>query len=193
MADKLVKKQKDIFEAIKDKSLASTVSSLKTKMERLNKFKDKIILADVSGSMATFVDESHEIRAIDVVNHVLENFQGARLWEFSNRCKLAKNNKLSQPNSGTNMTEAFCVMKQEKFTQILLLTDGAPDDPISALTEAVGLKIDIVYIGPKPVPQFLLDLAKVGSNTFVDVELIKLDATEGSKQLENKIKGLLNA
>src|SRR6267378_211613 len=125
MADELVKKQKNILEAIKDKSLASTVSSLKTKMEKLNKFKDKIILADVSGSMATFVGSSHEMRAIDIVNHVLENFEGARLWEFSNRCKPAKNNKLSQPSGGTNMTEAFYVMKEQKFTQILLLTDGA--------------------------------------------------------------------
>src|SRR6266446_1359722 len=177
MADELIKKQKDILEAIKDKSLASTVLS----------FKNKIILADVSGSMASFVGQNLEMRAIDVVNHVLENFKGARLWEFSNRCKPAKNNKLSQPSGGTNMTEAFYVMKQEKFTQILFLTDGAPDDPTSALKEATGLKIDIIYIGPKPVPQFLLDLANVGSNTFVDVELIKLSANEGSKQLENKI------
>jgi len=73
MSDELVKKQKDILEAIKDKSLASTVSSLKTKIEKLNKFKDKTILADVSGSMSTFVDKSYEMRAIDVVNHVLEN------------------------------------------------------------------------------------------------------------------------
>lgn len=176
-------------------SLKSKMNSLKDKITQFSKYKNQVILCDVSGSMASFVNNEDEdlTRAIDVVNTVLHNFKGCNLWEFSSPHSIHKVEVLSEPNSGTAMHTAFDVMKSQNYKEFILITDGQPDVPDAALKSAKGLKINIIYIGPQPTPKFLEDLARVTGGNFVDVELIKLGAANSTKELETKIRLMLNA
>jgi Mg-chelatase subunit ChlD len=81
-------------------------------------------------------------------------------------------------------------MKSEGKREIVLITDGQADDPAGALRSAKGLKIDIVYIGPKPAPDLLNDLANASGGSFVDIDLLHKGAT---LELENKVTLLLGA
>ena len=182
----LPEKTQNLLDSIKDKSLTTKISDLKTKIANMKKFSKNVLLCDVSGSMNTLVDYNDNLRAIDILNNVLESFQGAQIWEFSNGCNKA-NGRLTIKDS-TNMTNAFNCMKANNFKEIILLTDGQPDDPVSALKAAKNLKINIIYIGPKPTPKFLRDLANSTGGQFENVELIMAGST---KELENKIRGLL--
>ena len=131
------------------------------------------------------------IRAIDIVNDVLKDFKGTKIWQFSDYCKLT-DGILREPYGGTNMGRAFVTLKNNNIKEFILLTDGQPDSETDALFNAKGLKIDIIYIGPQPTPQFLIDLAKMTNGNFTSIELFKL-GNVGGKELENKIKGFLNA
>jgi hypothetical protein len=192
MSNDLIKKDDDIIKKIQDKALASKVSSLKDKLSNINKYKNLTLLCDVSGSMASQVGTEQNVRAIDVVNDVIQNFSGAEIWEFSSQCRRIVNNKLSPPLTSTNMGRAFATIKNNGVKEIVLLTDGQPDSEDDALTNAQGLIINIIYIGPHPIPTFLQKLARMTKGKFEDVELI-LKGASAAKELENKIKGFLNA
>lgn len=174
-------------------SLASRMTDLKSKITNARKFANKTILCDVSGSMDAYVhtDESSEAprRAIDIVCEVLDHFKGARFYEFSTHCKRVDNIP-PVTHGGTNLGGAFATVKADGIKEVVLLTDGQPDNESYALNEAKGLKLDIIYIGPAPTPPFLERLARTSGGSFSSVELIKAGSQE---QLENKIRLMLNA
>ena len=154
--------------------------SLKDKLEARNKYKDTILLCDASGSMAYPIID--KITAIDLVRKATEMFEGARIYSFDSGFNVGIPN---YPASSTNMAYAFYRIKEYKHKEIILISDGIPDSEQDALKEAEGLKINIIYVGKKPVPEFLIKLAAATNGKFEDIDLIN------SKVLEDKIKGFI--
>jgi|GEM_PF-4534704 len=168
------------------KNIASIVT--KRKLSDLVKGGKYVILCDVSASMNEPVTD--EGRKIDVLIKVLENFPDAKIYEFSWGTKIVFGGTLSNPHGGTDLAEAFQSMKKFSHDEFILITDGMPDSARDALNESKGLKINIIYVGPQPVPDFLKDLAKATGGKFENVDLISANS---SLVLANKIKGFLKA
>lgn len=115
------------------------------------------LLLDYSDSMSKHIGAN--LRAIDALRNVAKDFPGARKFVFSDDClELGPGEQIPEPDSGTNLTGAFRKCKALGLQHLVLVTDGRPDSPTSALQEARGLKIDCFYVGPPPEPQFLRDL-----------------------------------
>lgn len=175
------------------KSLTLKISDLKAKITNIKQFSNYVLLCDVSDSMNALIGNNKEkIKAIDCVNEVLASFRGAKVYEFSTDCNLVPSGTKLKTKASTNMAGAFIKVKTDGHKEIILITDGAPDSVSAALLEANGLKISIIYIGPKPIPEFLTKLGRLRQNKIDSIELIKL-GQKGIKEIENKIKGFLNA
>ncbi len=193
MNEDIIKKSKDLLESTKSTSLSERINSLKTKIAVMSHNKNTCLLCDTSGSMNSFVVNSEDNiskRAIDVLDNVLKNFVGANIYSFNTTCK--KVDSLPAPGGGTDLAGAFCTIKSDSIKELILLTDGQPDDEHAALKAAQKLKINIIYIGPAPTPQFLIKLAKITGGKFDSVELL-LQGKNADSVLENKIRGFLNA
>lgn len=156
----------------------------------------RAFLVDISGSMDAYTADG---RRIDIVNGLLESLEEelktTRLFKFSDYCEEIKINSLTKlakltTEGGTSMHKAFEKMHQERIKDVVLLTDGQPDLEKEALSAARGLKIDIVYIGPQPMPEFPKKLALATGGSFADQNLLKSGA---SLLLKERIKGLLGA
>ena len=193
MNEDVIKKSKDLLESTKSTSLAERMKSLKTKIAGMSRNKNICLLCDTSGSMNSIVVNSEDNtskRAIDILANVLTNFTGANIYSFNTICR--KVDSLPEPTGSTDLAEAFTTIKNDGIKELILLTDGQPDDERAALKVAQGLKINIIYIGPTPTPQFLIDLAKITGGKFDSVELL-LQGKNADNILENKIRGFLNA
>ncbi len=152
----------------------------------------RALLVDVSGSMDSTVTDG---RKIDILNGLLqsltEELKKTRLFKFSDWTEEIETFKpipVLTTEGGTGMHLAFRTLKEKGVKEIVLLTDGEPDMPSLAITAAQGLKIDIVYIGSAPAPQFLNDLARVSGGKFQDQNML---VEKSSLLLRSKIKGLL--
>ena len=158
-------------------------TSLKDRMNLLKGSRDKALLVDISGSMSDLAYEG-ETR-FSIMEKVLAKLPKINLFAFNSECKRVA--FLSNPYGGTDLANAFYMVKSEGFKKTTLVTDGKPDSESLAFEAANGLWIDIIYIGPRPVPTFLMDLAaRFGS--LMDNPLV----TDGSSlMLEKKIQGLL--
>lgn len=180
----------DLFKPQQDKLQKAKVSqslSILDKLKQMKAARSNVLLIDVSGSMA---EEVSEMKSKDEhVREILKKLpEGLTTYAFNSYCRRFKDGILPEPSGGTNMSGAFMVMKQNDHYEIVLITDGMPDNSERALLEAQGMKIDIIYIGPEPMPQFLKDLAKKTSGNFTSVDMV---AEGASALLENKIKGFL--
>jgi hypothetical protein len=153
------------------------------------------LLIDVSGSMEERVYEEGKSRhEYTTKRSILEDLltkipEGVTKYAFSYNV-VEFSGKLPFEGSGTDMAKAFRVMKQKGKKEIVLITDGMPDSAHTALQESKGLKIDIIYIGPQPRPDFLEQLARATSGSFTNINLIKANAT---KELESKVQLLLGS
>lgn len=131
----------------------------------------KALLMDISGSMMG--------GPIERLREIAEDFKGVRRFTFSDYCKeVPMRDKIGGADGGTNMAGAFCSIKDAGILHCVLITDGQPNDKKSALHDARGLKIDIIYVGPEPRPKFLDDLAASTGGTTESVSLQSL-AIEG--------------
>ncbi len=194
------KKTQNILDSVKSKSLTSKITDLRTKINNRNQYKNMTLLCDVSDSMDGILhdsdsefDSKSNIRAIDVVNDIVKDFEGARVFAFASNCSLVKQGATLHTSGSTNMAEAFRYVKNHGVTELILLTDGVPDSHLDALREAKGLKLNIIYIGPAPTPRFLQDLGKDFGNKIESVELLREGATKSKELIEGKIKGFLGA
>jgi hypothetical protein len=201
MSENIEKKTSDILDQVKSKTLTSKITDLKSKIAARNEFKNMTLLCDVSGSMDEVLNDTDSdtyksygtVKAIDVLNDIVKDFDGARIFEFSSNCSLVKPGTVLYTKGSTNLAGAFKYIKLHNVTETILLTDGAPDHHLDALREAKGLKLNIIYIGPQPTPKFLLDLGNLKDNKIDSVELLKAGATRGKELIEAKIKGFLGA
>lgn len=146
----------------------------------------KILLIDVSTSMSDLVGNRSKFQ---IMQDILSNdLSGYRSFTFASHCEEVRFNQLPKPHGSTNMAMAFYVVKREDPDSVILITDGCPDSEALALEASKGLKINIIYIGPDPVPDFLRKLANLTEGNFDSVNMFQ----RGSQLLlKSKIKGLL--
>jgi len=149
---------------------------------------DKCLVIDISGSMGDRIN--NEQTKWSVMNNIIKDIGGYRRFAFSEECKeLDREQNLPRPYAGTRMDRAFLKIKENNIKSIILVTDGMPDSQELALDAAKGLSIDVIYIGPQPVPDFLKKLTSLNNGVFANIDLL---SAGGIRVLENKIKGLLN-
>lgn len=120
------------------------------------------LLLDVSGSMAEHVEPGRS--KWQALTELLPQFSGVARYAFSDACSRVTA-QLPPASGGTDMANAFRAIKSAGIRHIVLITDGKPDDEESALRAANGLRIDILYVGPLPEPDFLARLAKSTGGT----------------------------
>ena len=159
---------------------------------------DKALLLDTSYSMISVVEyqNGQPIRAIDNLRTLAEQFKQLRKFSFNSTVQEV-GGWIPEPVGRTNLTKAFQYLKQQDCKHIVLLTDGQPDDEESALQEAIGLKVDVYYIGSRETPDFLLRLTKqcggsVGQSALLADNLTQIgqvitDYLEGGSDSESKI------
>lgn len=172
-------------EITKKESSKSLTLIEKMKLER--SIKDKVLLVDISGSMSEYAYENKS--KIDCVKQITKNLPESLIkFEFEDHCKEVK--FISYPKNGTRLGRALFQLSQDirKFKQIILITDGLPDDGDYAIEvkNQYKLNLHIIYVGPKPMPDFIKKI----TDSYEDIQMTNLGKVE---LIEEKIKGLLNA
>ena len=159
---------------------------------------DKCLLLDTSYSMTTIVEyqDNQPVRAIDNLRTLAEQFKHLRKFSFNSTVQEV-GSWIPEPTGGTDLAGAFDYLKQQGCKQIVLMTDGMPDNEYESLLKAEGLHINIYYIGYGQVPDFLLQLAKqsggsVGNSLLTSDNLTQIGQTiagylEGGQTDESKI------
>lgn len=143
------------------------------------------LLLDVSGSMGEYVGSGSEaVRKIDILRLLTDRFT-MRQFVFSSIC--SEGRVIPEPNGSTNLTTAFETVKYLRIKKVVLITDGLPDNPESALRAAQGLEVDVYYVGPEPPPAFIEQLVKQTGGQARSGQLLegKLD------QITQEIAGLI--
>lgn len=181
----------NLFKSNKDKieqAKSNQSMSIKERLTQIKVSRSNILLIDISGSMGEYVGDNKT--KYEHVRDILKKLPSEiTTYGFNDVCEKFENSALPEPCGGTNMAWAFFRMKNNKHSEIILITDGEPNSEKDALNAAKELnKIDIIYIGPEPMPDFLKKLAKATNGNFTNVDML---ATGAGLQLENKIKGLL--
>ncbi len=142
------------------------------------------LLLDTTGSM--YGDKIKKLR------ESVRAFPGVRRFQYADDfVELVPGREVREPGGGNNEPLAFTSLKQLGIKHVVMITDGYPDNPEESLRAATGLKIDIIYIGPQPAPDFLRQLAlKTGGSYDGTVTFSSLD---GANQLEKKMRLCLEA
>jgi len=99
--------------------------------------------------------------------------------------KLTSVLEIHEPRGFTDMAKAFNEVRRYGYTNLILVTDGYPDNAEQALNAAIGMCIDIVYVGPEPIPRFLQRLADQCQGT------LQIGKLADVKAITRTITGLL--
>ena len=148
-----------------------------------------ILLLDVSGSMHQYVNNK---RKIDILRETVANFTGVRMFVFSTYTNETK--YIPEPQESTDLANAFRYLKSyiNKDTNLVLVSDGEPNDSESALNEALSLHIpvNVVYIGNigSSGEDFMKMLARITNGKEITVETFN---KAFQQQLTDGIHGLL--
>lgn len=109
-----------------------------------------VVLADVSGSMA---EPAGRRRKVDVLAEALQGVPaGSRLVAFCDVViPLASPSQMPSPAGSTALHLALDHCRQIGATDILVISDGHPDNEAAALAiaEAMDARIDVIYCGPE--------------------------------------------
>ena len=128
------------------------------------------ILADKSGSMNSWLGANFS--KMDSLRKILKDFSGARTFQFDYLCEeLPPGKEVDDPSGGTDLHIALEVLKTHGISHMVLITDGHPSSPGAALKAAIGLRIDIFYVGPQPAPEFLAKLCAQTGGSYGNVSL----------------------
>ena len=142
------------------------------------------LLLDVTGSMW-----GQRIERLREATHAFS--KSVRRFCYNETCwELSPSEEIPEPSDQNYEDIAFAYIKEKGIQHAIMITDGGSNRPTKALKAAIGLKIDIIYIGPPPRPKFLEDLAKATGGSF---DNIKFDSDSAAKLLNTKIRGLLPA
>ena len=124
-----------------------------------------LVLADVSASMAEMATGR---RKIDALSDALKSVSVPILLFSSYVKRHDPRQPLPSPVGGTALHLALEEARDLQATDVLVISDGHPDDPRAALAVAdrmAGVRIDIVYCGPETDEQgleFMRRLARLG-------------------------------
>jgi uncharacterized protein with von Willebrand factor type A (vWA) domain len=115
---------------------------------------NSILILDTSSSMADVVmNGSERIRKIDMLSNVVSTLRsdGAQFRQIVFSDYADFNDVIPQPSGGTNMAEAFRLAGEGKPKQIVLVSDGEPNNAEEAMQAAkhhlTGVIIDTFYVG----------------------------------------------
>jgi hypothetical protein len=115
-----------------------------------------VILIDVSSSMETLVGAMRRIDALaTVLAATVQGTPGVRIFAFNNGIIELDNAvsehgiNLPEPSGSTALAEAIEEIAQLRPRQLLIITDGEPDDERAALTQAKLLNcvIHVRFVG----------------------------------------------
>lgn len=162
-------------------------------MDKIKQKENKVLLLDISGSMDAHMHESNKTRW-DVLKEVYERLGCPRAFQFDDTCEeVSREVPLSRPRGGTAMDVALLHLKNTcDIKNIVIVTDGQPNNEDAALRAAQGMQIDCIYIGPQPIPDFLNRLTGRTGGKFESIDITSIgEASVGL--LEGKIKGLLGS
>lgn len=133
------------------------------------------LLIDCSGSMAA--TDGGELRRIDRLARVLAQLLSTHRLQallafndFVSDLALSGHISVPEPYGGTNLTLALMSVRDltVRPTRLIVLSDGLPNDPLSALDVArsLVLKTDAYFVGSDHDSQalrFMRDLAEAGA------------------------------
>jgi hypothetical protein len=127
----------------------------------------KALLLDRSGSMAMHIgDRSSHSTRMQELRKLVAAFPDVRKFQYDHEIsELKPGEEISDARGDNDEVLAFNFVKAAGVNHIVLLSDGGADHPRAALQAARGLKVDVCYIGPEPMPQFLIDLARQSGTT----------------------------
>jgi hypothetical protein len=146
------------------------------------------LLLDVSYSMNTNDGRGRRIDLLRKAVDTVPNLGATSIYCFSEECvKVRGVRNILEPQSSTAMDHAFTMIRGAGFESAILITDGMPDSEEAALRASAGLTLRILYVGPKPIPDFLKRLAQMTAGTCESQDLAN------TKLLSQKISGYLPA
>ena len=128
--------------------LPRTTGATQAAQARIDAPRVSMILADVSASMA---EPAGARRKIDVLRQALSGAPG-RIVAFSwDVWPVASAADLPHPSGGTALHLALDRARQEGASDVLVISDGHPDDAAAALriADKMQARIDVVYCGPE--------------------------------------------
>lgn len=127
---------------------ANTGASAKA-IRRRNRGEIRVVLADVSSSMA---ESAGAVRKIDVLSGALTTVPPTvAIVAFSSfATDIAAGSPLPSPAGSTALHLALTHIASRDPSHVLVISDGHPDDERAALAAADRLdaKIDVIYCGP---------------------------------------------
>lgn len=148
-----------------------------------------ILLLDVSGSMHQCVNGK---RKIDILRETVTNFTGVRMFAFSTYTEEIK--YIPEPQEDTDLTNAFIHLKPiiNKDTNLVLVSDGEPNNNESSLKEgeSLGIPVNVVFIGNmgSSGEEFMKKLARLTNGREITVETFNMAFQQ---KLTEGIMGLL--
>lgn len=144
------------------------------------------VVADISGSMRG--------PRLDAVNEMIKAYgENIHIAAFGEKVYLSVGPTTLYANGTTKMDLALVALKEYRPNYIVILSDGAVDDPSSTRQAAMELAehsiIDTVYIGPddEGAESFMKELAEIGSGRYKRYDMSKPQTL----QLTEIIQGLL--
>lgn len=165
-------------------SFLDDMLQVKKTNERNEMIKGKpVFLLDVSGSMNERIGDKSKI---DCLKNIMTNYPDNRKVSFSTT---VQEGMIPQAEGKTNMSLGFKHLQSSINISIVLVSDGEPDSPGDALTEAVKLRVpvNVIYIGERgdKGDGFMRGLAKITGGTYNRVDPNK---SKFQERLFEKIK-----
>lgn len=124
--------------------LRSDLTTLRQQKQVVKAMRETWLLLDVSGSMGQVVDGKMKLEHL---KEAVSDFPTAQILSFSHT--VWEGTIPTHPQSNTDMTLGFQTVARKNPKRIILISDGLPDDPTSALESARALScpVDVIYIG----------------------------------------------
>jgi hypothetical protein len=145
----------------------------------------RCLLLDTSGSMSEECEPG--VSKIQALRRLAGKLPAAVTYAFASDTQQIRAAAIPDPDGSTDMALAFDRIRQDGYQSAVLITDGLPDDQTQTLRSAIGLSLEIFYVGPPPKPAFLDQLAAITGGQAHTADLSR----KGSQQLEVQIRGML--
>lgn len=166
-----------ILQAAKKPQVTGTVARFQRRIKTASE--TIVILADVSSSMAELAGTKRKIDLLqEALRHVLSALPSVRLFAFSSYPQEVTPFTLPQPNGGTDLTAALRQIQPLAPRKTIVISDGQPDNPTTAIAAAHDLAgvIDIIYCGPDSDTEaigFMQRLAAVGGGSVTVTNIVR--------------------
>lgn len=146
--------------------------------------KDTCLLLDTSSSMHIDCEPGKSrIEALrDIVKGIVGNIP---MYSFDSQTEKVTKDNIPEPRGSTFVATALRRIKADGFTSAIMITDGEASDPDAALKEVQGFKLQVMYVGSGPRPDFLDKLANAGGGFCTTQDLSQ------PKELTEKLQLLL--